>query len=85
VAQASQTEARITVAHAGRVIGISTATAYRWAKSGSLGKLQGTRPIYVTLAAIEAACGSIDPRRIQSTRRNTAAPGRPKKKQAGHG
>lgn len=79
MAQTSPTEARITLAHCGRLIGISTATTYRWLAAGSLGKPRGKRPVYVDLAAVEAAIGPIDKARLERTRRTTARPGRPKK------
>lgn len=60
---------RITLAHAGRLIGISKATAYRWAASGALGQLQGKRPVYVTVEAVEAAIGPVSKDLIERTRR----------------
>lgn len=63
---------RVTLAHAGRLIGISQATTYRWAANGTLGQLQGARPVYVTLAAVEAAIGPISTAKIEATRRARA-------------
>jgi hypothetical protein len=60
---------RITLAHAARLIGISRATSFRWAANGALGELQGTKPIYVSIAAVEAAIGPISKGRIEQTRR----------------
>ena len=78
--QSANSNNRITLAHAARLIGISQATSYRWKDSGAL-RCHGSRPVYVTIEALEAAIGPVSPDRLERTRRARA----PRKRKVSHG
>jgi hypothetical protein len=55
----------IDIAHAGRLIGISQATAYRWLASGKFEPRQGG---HVTIESVEAHTGPLTKERIELAR-----------------
>ena len=68
---------RVSLGHAARIIGVCERTCRRWAESGKLGQPRGTHPIMIEIAAIEAAIGPVTKERIERTRTERA----PRKRQ----